>query len=119
MKEIKEIKRGEIYYATLDPIKGSEQGGIRPVLIIQNDVGNKYSKTVIVAPITTARKRSYPTHVKVGEDSGLLPDCVVLAEQIRTLDKCRLMVRLGSVNSEVMKEVNRCIKISLGVYDNE
>ena len=115
MKEIKEIKRGEIYYANLNPIQGSEQGGIRPVLIIQNDVGNKYSNTVIAAPISSAKKRSYPIHVMVGESCGLQPECVVLAEQIRTLDKSRLMIRLGSVSSSIMKEVDKCIKISLGV----
>ena len=98
------IKRGEIYYADLSPVIGSEQGGIRPVLIIQNDVGNRYSPTVIVLAITGQQNKAHlPTHVSVpAGDCGLLKDSVVLAEQIRTLDKRRLKEKIGSLPPEVM-----------------
>ena len=94
------VKRGDIYYADLSPVVGSEQGGIRPVLIVQNDVGNRYSPTVIAAAITSQReKANLPTHIKVNADScGLAKDSIVLLEQVRTIDKQRLMERMGSLD---------------------
>lgn len=111
------IARGDLYSACLDPVVGSEQGGIRPVLVIQNDVGNRYSPTVIVLAITGQQNKAHlPTHVSVpAGDCGLLKDSVVLAEQIRTLDKRRLKDKIGSLSPEVMAEVTRALKVSLGV----
>lgn len=111
-----EIKRGELYYADLSPVVGSEQGGVRPVLIIQNDVGNKYSPTVIVAAITSQiSKAKIPTHVELGaSDFALQKDSVALLEQLRTIDKLRLQEKIGKVESLKMKEINKALLISLG-----
>ena len=110
------MKRGEIYRADLDPVVGSEQGGVRPVLIIQNDIGNLHSPTVIVAAITSQMKKPrLPTHVLITrEESGLEKDSVILAEQVRTLEKIRLKKRLGQVDAQVMEKVDRALAISLG-----
>lgn len=111
-----EIKRGEIYYADLRPVVGSEQGGVRPVLIIQNDVGNKYSPTIIACAVTSQMtKAKLPTHIEVsGGDFGLAKDSVILLEQIRTLDKRRLKERIGSVDEDTLIKVDRAILVSLG-----
>ena len=111
------ISRGDLFSACLDPVVGSEQGGIRPVLVIQNDVGNRYSPTVIVLAITgQVNKARLPTHVPVNcEGTGLQKDSVILAEQIRTLDKRRLRERIGTLKPEVMDKVSQALKISLGV----
>ncbi len=111
------INRGDLYSACLDPVVGSEQGGIRPVLVIQNDVGNRHSPTVIVLAITgQINKARLPTHVPVpAEGNGLMKDSVILAEQIRTLDKRRLRERIGTIDPEVMEKVSEALKISLGV----
>lgn len=111
-----QIRRGEIYYADLSPVVGSEQGGIRPVLIIQNDVGNKYSPTVIVSAITSQLgKAKLPTHIELSAEKYHLPkDSVALLEQIRTLDKRRLREKITMLSSEKMREVNKAILISLG-----
>lgn len=110
------IKRGDIYYADLSPVVGSEQGGIRPVLIIQNDVGNKYSPTVIVSAITSQLgKAKLPTHIELSSTQYNLPkDSVALLEQIRTLDKRRLKGKVTELSQSKMKEVDRAILISLG-----
>jgi len=110
------IARGELYSACLDPVVGSEQGGVRPVLVIQNDVGNRFSPTVIVLAVTgQMNKAKLPTHVQVAaEGNGLQKDSVVLAEQIRTLDKRRLKERIGSLTPEQMDKVTEAVKISLG-----
>lgn len=110
------ISRGDLYSACLDPVVGSEQGGIRPVLVIQNDVGNRHSPTVIVLAITgQVNKARLPTHVPVPADgNGLQKDSVILAEQIRTLDKRRLRERIGTLPPEVMEKVGEALKISLG-----
>lgn len=110
------IARGELYSACLDPVVGSEQGGVRPVLVIQNDVGNRFSPTVIVLAVTgQLNKAKLPTHVPVAaEGNGLQKDSVVLAEQIRTLDKRRLKERIGSLTQEQMEKVSEALRISLG-----
>ena len=110
------FKRGEIYFADLSPVVGSEQGGTRPVLIIQNDVGNKFSPTVIVSAITNQLgKAKLPTHIELPADDSKLPkNSVVLLEQIRTLDKRRLKEKVTTLDARKMKEVNRAILISLG-----
>lgn len=110
-----DIRRGELYYADLSPVVGSEQGGVRPVIVIQNDVGNKYSPTVIVAAVTSKiTKAKIPTHVEVDTSFGLSMDSVVLLEQIRTIDKRRLKERIGVVNDAKLKEINKAIYVSLG-----
>lgn len=111
-----EIKRGELYYADLSPVVGSEQGGIRPVLIVQNDVGNKFSPTVIAAAITSQiNKAKIPTHIEVkASDVGLPKDSVVLLEQLRTLDKRRLKEKIGALDIKKMKMVDSALLISLG-----
>jgi len=113
------IKRGDVFYADLSPVVGSEQGGIRPVLIIQNDIGNKYSPTVIVAAITSQiNKAKLPTHVEIsGSECGLAKDSVVLLEQIRTIDKKRLREKIGHLDIETLKKVNEALEISLGLID--
>lgn len=110
------MKRGEIYKADLDPVLGSEQGGVRPVLIIQNDIGNLHSPTVIVAAITSRiKKPKLPTHVPItAEESGLERESLILLEQVRTLEKQRLQKRLGQVSPEVMARVEKALCISLG-----
>ena len=111
------VKRGEIYYADLSPVVGSEQGGIRPVLIVQNDVGNKHSPTVIAAAITSKQEKTkLPTHISVQATScGLAKDSVVLLEQVRTLDKRRLKERMGELDSYSMSQVNDALQVSLGL----
>jgi mRNA interferase MazF len=111
------IRRGDIYYADLSPVVGSEQGGIRPVLIIQNDVGNRHSPTVIAAAITSKiNKNHLPTHIEVdARNYGLARDSIILLEQIRTLDKRRLKERMGHLDREAMDRVDRAISISFGL----
>ena len=111
------IKRGDIYYADLSPVVGSEQGGIRPVLIVQNDVGNRYSPTVIAAAITSRQsKTKLPTHIPIeATGCGLTKDSVVLLEQIRTLDKRRLKEKMGAVDHQSMKEINQALSVSFGL----
>ena len=111
------VKRGDIYYADLSPVVGSEQGGLRPVLIIQNDVGNRYSPTVIAAAITSRMgKTRLPTHIDVYADkAGLAKDSVILLEQIRTLDKRRLKEKMGHLDESLMREVNTAIAVSFGL----
>ena len=112
------IKRGDMFYADLSPVVGSEQGGIRPVLIIQNDMGNKYSPTVIAAAITSQiNKNKLPTHIEIdSEEFGLKSDSVVLAEQIRTIDKSRVKEKIGHIDDEkVMDKINNAIGVSFGL----
>ncbi len=113
------VKRGDIYYADLSPVVGSEQGGVRPVLIIQNDIGNKYSPTVIAAAITSKiNKAKMPTHIELlAKDYGLLKDSVILTEQIRTIDKKRLRERIGRLDDELMKKVNKALNVSFGLQE--
>ncbi len=114
------IKRGELYYADLSPVVGSEQGGVRPILIVQNDTGNKYSPTVIAAAVTSKMtKAKLPTHIELNEgEFGLSKDSVILLEQIRTLDKRRLKERIGELSPYKMKKVNSALLISLGFSDH-
>ena len=116
-KGLMNIKRGDIYYADLSPVVGSEQGGLRPVLIVQNDIGNRYSPTVIAAAITSRLgKAKLPTHIDIhAERVGLRCDSIVLLEQIRTLDKRRLREKMGHLDEEMMAEVNRAITVSFGL----
>ena len=112
------VKRGDMFYADLSPVVGSEQGGIRPVLIIQNDLGNKYSPTVIAAAITSqTNKTKLPTHIELGENtSGLKSNSVVLAEQIRTIDKSRLKEKIGHIEDEqTLNKINNAIGVSFGL----
>ncbi len=113
------IRRGDIFFADLNPVVGSEQGGQRPVVVIQNDIGNKYSPTVIVAAITAKiTKANLPTHVEVPKDGvGLQRDSVILLEQIRTLDKRRLIQRIGELPDKMMADVDKALMISLGLYE--
>ena len=113
------IKRGDIFYADLSPIIGSEQDGIRPVLVIQNDTGNKYSPTVITVPISSKKKNSLPIHVPLSGTEVMPKESMILTEQIRTLDRRRLKKYLGSLDNEIMDKVNEALKISMGVEDNE
>ena len=111
------VKRGDIYYADLSPVVGSEQGGMRPVLIVQNDVGNKHSPTVIAAAITSQTgKARLPTHISLtGRDGGLTKDSIVLLEQVRTIDKRRLREHMGHVDENVMNQVDSAIAVSFGL----
>ncbi|GMB10534.1 MAG: type II toxin-antitoxin system PemK/MazF family toxin [Candidatus Improbicoccus devescovinae] len=111
------VKKGDIFYANLSPVVGSEQGGIRPVVIIQNDIGNKFSPTVISAAITSHNKCNLPTHIliKASVTCGLSKDSIVLLEQIRTIDKRRLLGRLGNINQTTMKTIEHALLISLGL----
>lgn len=111
------VKRGDIYYADLSPVVGSEQGGLRPVLIIQNDVGNRYSPTVIAAAITSRLdKTRLPTHIDIYADrAGLTRDSVILLEQVRTIDKRRLKEKMGHLDDDTMQVVNQAISISFGL----
>ena len=111
------VKRGDIYYADLSPVVGSEQGGIRPVLVIQNDIGNKYSPTVIAAAITSQiNKAKMPTHIELAaKDYGLNKDSVILLEQIRTIDKRRLRGKIGRIDDGLMASVNNALSISFGL----
>lgn len=111
------IRRGDIYYADLSPVIGSEQGGLRPVLIVQNDVGNKYSPTVIAAAITSrVSKTKLPTHIDIyASKVGLAKDSVVLLEQIRTIDKVRLKEKMGHLDDDSMRSVNDALSVSFGL----
>ncbi len=111
------VKRGEIYYADLSPVVGSEQGGVRPVLIVQNDIGNKYSPTVIAAAITSQREKAkLPTHIEINaQNCGLAKNSVVLLEQIRTIDKRRLKEKMGALDERSMYRVNSALSISFGL----
>ena len=111
------IRRGDIYYADLSPVVGSEQGGIRPVLIVQNDVGNRFSPTVIAAAITSQKdKARLPTHIQLNSTgSGLAKDSIVLLEQIRTIDKRRLKEHMGRLDEHSMARVNEALQISFGL----
>ena len=113
------IKRGDLYYADLSPVVGSEQGGVRPVLIIQNDIGNKYSPTVIVAAVTSQiNKSKLPTHLDINScDYGLNKDSVILLEQLRTIDKKRLRERVGHLEDDFMNKVDEALIISLGLME--
>ena len=115
------IKRGELYYADLSPVVGSEQGGIRPILIVQNNTGNKYSPTIIAAAVTSKiNKAKLPTHIELNANEfGLIKDSVILLEQIRTLDKRRLKERIGELSINTMKKVNTALLISLGFTEQE
>lgn len=115
------IRRGDIFYADLSPVVGSEQGGIRPVLIVQNDIGNRFSPTVIAAAITSQKaKANLPTHISLNaENSGLARDSVVLLEQIRTIDKRRLKERMGRLDDHSMSLVNEALSISFGLGADE
>lgn len=110
---MKDIKRGEIYYADLSPVIGSEQGGVRPVLIIQNQTGNRFSPTTIVAAITSVQKKPLPTHIAIDYDF-LESESIVLLEQIRTIDKKRLSDYLGSLSAADMKRIENAVEVSLG-----
>ncbi len=114
------VKRGEIYYADLSPVVGSEQGGVRPVLIVQNDVGNRYSPTVIAAAITSQKEKSkLPTHIEINSQvCGLSRDSVVLLEQIRTLYKKRLKEKMGRLDDGSMGQINQALSISFGLGEN-
>ncbi|MCR4441566.1 MAG: type II toxin-antitoxin system PemK/MazF family toxin [Peptococcaceae bacterium] len=113
------IKRGDIFYADLSPVIGSEQGGVRPVLIIQNDIGNQYSPTTIVAAITSqVSKAKLPTHVELDRETcGLEKDSLVLTEQVRTIDKRRLREKVSSLDGETLRRVNQALEISLGLVE--
>lgn len=114
------IRRGELYYADLSPVIGSEQGGVRPILIVQNDTGNKYSPTIIAAAITSQlNKAKLPTHIELSANEfGLCKNSVILLEQIRTLDKRRLKERIGELSDATMQKVNTALLISLGFGEN-
>ena len=110
------MKRGDIYYADLGNVVGSEQTGIRPVVVIQNNIGNRYSKTVIVLPVTSRNKNKLPTHVSIaGNKYGLEKDSIILAEQIRTIDKSRLISKIGRLDKKILEDVKEAILISCGL----
>ncbi len=113
------VRRGDIFYADLNPVVGSEQGGIRPVVVVQNDVGNKYSPTVIIAAITSQiDKAKLPTHVELqSKDYGLEKDSVILLEQLRTIDKRRLKEKITILDQDIMKKVDEALKVSLGLEE--
>ncbi|WP_018659714.1 type II toxin-antitoxin system PemK/MazF family toxin [Allofustis seminis] len=112
------IRRGEIYYANLSPVVGSEQGGMRPVLIIQNDTGNKFSPTVIIAPITTKTEEELlPVHIEIEDTPHLEKHSLVLLEQIRTIDKSRLTDRLTILDAHQMTQIDRALLLSLGLNE--
>ena len=112
------IKRGDVFYADLSPVIGSEQGGVRPVLVLQNDIGNRYSPTVIVSAITSQiEKAKLPIHVELGADVGLERDSVILLEQIRTIDKKRLREKVTHLEGEIMSRVDEALLISLGLKE--
>ncbi|MDE6398888.1 MAG: type II toxin-antitoxin system PemK/MazF family toxin [Clostridiales bacterium] len=115
-----DIRRGDIFYADLSPVVGSEQGGVRPVLIIQNNVGNRYSPTIIAAAITSQlTKAKLPTHIEIhGGQFGLPKDSVILLEQLRTLDKRRLREKPGALDRDTLRRVDKAILISLGFAEN-
>ena len=111
------VKRGDLFYADLSPVVGSEQGGIRPVLVVQNDVGNKYSPTVIAAEVTSQiNKAKMPTHIEISAETyGLVKDSVILMEQIRTIDKKRLKEKIGHADEELMQRVNKALSVSFAL----
>ena len=111
------VRRGELYYADLSPVVGSEQGGVRPVIVVQNDIGNKYSPTIIVAPVTSQmNKAKLPTHVKLkGNKYGLPKNSVALMEQLRTIDKTRLREKIGTFSADIMNKIDEAIGISLAI----
>ncbi len=113
------VKRGDIFYADLSPVIGSEQGGTRPVLVVQNDIGNKFSPTVIIAAITSQiNKAKMPTHIEISANEfGLLKDSVILLEQIRTIDKRRLKEKIGKLNDELLAKVDEALGISFGISE--
>lgn len=113
------VKKGDIYFADLSPVVGSEQGGVRPVLVVQNNVGNKYSPTIIVAAVTSQiNKAKLPTHVAIDADGhGLHKDSVVLLEQLRTIDKKRLREKIGKVEDTLIETVDEALSISLGILE--
>ena len=113
------VKRGDIFYADLSPVIGSEQGGVRPVLVVQNDVGNKYSPTVIAAAITSKNnKEKMPTHIEIdAQEYGLSKNSVILLEQVRTIDKKRLREKIGRIDEMQMIKVNDALSISFGLVD--
>lgn len=113
------IRRGDIFYADLSPVLGCEQGGVRPVLVIQNDIGNKYSPTLIVAAITSKPKRELPTHIEVLSIEALQKDSVVLLEQIRTIDRIRLLDYIGSLSRIRMSLIDRALAVSVGLTITE
>ena len=114
--KVLQVRRGDIYYADLSPVIGSEQGGLRPVLIVQNDVGNKYSPTVIAAAITSQMNKSkLPTHIEFNEKYGLSKESVILLEQVRTIDKARLKEKMGHIDNDTMDMVNKAISVSFGL----
>lgn len=114
------VKRGDIFYADLSPVVGSEQGGIRPVLVVQNDIGNKFSPTVIISAITSQiNKAKLPTHIEITADAfGLSKDSVILLEQIRTIDKKRLRERIGRLDEEQMGKVDEALSVSFGLLES-
>lgn len=111
------VKRGDIFYADLSPVIGSEQGGVRPVLVVQNDIGNKYSPTVIVAAVTSQiNKAKLPTHIEISANEfGLSKDSVILAEQVRTVDKKRLREKIGALDERQMARVDEALSVSFGI----
>jgi mRNA interferase MazF len=113
------IRRGDIFYADLSPVVGSEQGGISPVLVVQNDIGNKFSPTIIVAAITSQiNKAKLPTHIEINaQEYGLQKDSVILLEQVRTIDKKRIKEKIGHLDDKLMEQVNEALYISLGLVD--
>jgi len=115
----KTVKRGEIYYANLNPVVGSEQGGSRPVLIVSNNVGNKHGPTVVVTPITCVlKKKLLPTHVLIPQSVGLEVDSLALAEQIKTLDRSRLGEFVGRINSTIQAEIDNALAVCVGIDEN-
>lgn len=114
------IKKGDLYFADLSPVMGSEQGGVRPVLVVQNDVGNKFSPTIIVAAVTSKKnKADLPTHVEIDAGgNGLSKNSIVLLEQLRTIDKRRLKERIGTIDKNRLPEVNEALSVSLGIENN-
>jgi mRNA interferase MazF len=113
-----EVKRGEVYYANLSPVVGSEQDGKRPVVIVQNDIGNKHSPTTICAAITSNLcKNKLPTHIELNSDN-ISKDSVILLEQLRTIDKKRLLEKICSLDDELMNKINKALYISLGLKNN-
>lgn len=114
-KEKSYIYRGELYFADLSPVIGSEQGGVRPVLALQNNIGNRYSPTIIVAAITAQYKKPLPTHVPIGGTKGINKSSVVLLEQLRTIDRTRLGGYIGRVNGENLSQIDEALKIGVGL----
>lgn len=114
------VRRGDLFYADLSPVVGSEQGGVRPVIVVQNDVGNKYSPTIIVAPVTSQmNKAKLPTHVKIkGNKYGLPKNSVALMEQLRTIDKKRLREKIGNFSNDIMNKINEAMSISLALEND-